>query len=103
MRRALDRIAALRMDEDPGSAPHGLGVAVPWHQVTYEVAAGIRLKIVSQWPGLSMANLHLSALRGVCKEAWKLGLMDGGEYERVRAIENVTGRREPAGRSIHRD
>ena len=101
MQGCLDRIAAL--------AGVASGAEFPWHGLRYEQTSVLRATIAEArtadsgpWSP-SHANKHLSALRGVLKQCWKLGLMSAEDYQRARDIPEVKGHREPAGRSIHAD
>lgn len=83
--------------------PGGDGVparVVPWERLRYEHALYLRDQVAGRDWSPSYKNGHLSALRGVLRQAWKLGLIDTDTYERARAIENVEGKRLPVGRSI---
>ena len=108
MGRCLDRIAAL-VSPALASLAHP-GEWVPWHQMRYPHVAGLRRRLIAgdwlpdgaKWsPG--HVNKHLSALRGVLREAWRLGLIDAEDFHRATDVESVRGSREPAGRSIHGD
>jgi len=46
------------------------------------------------------ANKVLSALRGVTREAWRLGLVDAETHARIRDVAGVRGSRLPAGREV---
>jgi len=98
MRGCLDRIAAIitRMPDAPG-----LGEQFPWEQIRYPHVMLLRTGFTERWASPSHVNKHLSALRGVLRECWRLGLMSGEEYWRARDVENVKGSRELAGRNIH--
>lgn len=81
----------------------------PWEQLRFQVVTGLRSKMTEQtslkagelvpW-STSTINKHLSAIRGVTKSAWELGLMTAEEYHRIKAVKGVKGSRLPAGRSI---
>ena len=55
----------------------------PWHQLRYEHTTVIRAAIVAEGKSPSRANKHLSALRGVLREAWRLGMLPAEDYQRA--------------------
>lgn len=111
MSACLHRLAALfhtAAGREPGPAP---GEGFPWGGLRAEHTAGLRALIGHQtvdgpdeepapWSP-AYRNLHLSALRGVLRTAWRLGEMSTDDYERARAVRNFRGTRLPAGRSVH--
>jgi site-specific recombinase XerD len=74
-----------------------------WHELRYEHTVIIRAMIVGEGKSPSFVNKHLSALRGVLREAWRLGLTSAEDFHRAADIRELKGHREPAGRSIHGD
>ena len=95
MQGCLDRIAAL--------TGVSTGAGFGWATLRYEHTSVLRAAIAAQGWSPSHANKHLSALRGVLRQCWKLGLMTAEDYERARDVEEVKGHREPPGRSIGED
>ncbi|SPL95747.1 Phage integrase [[Actinomadura] parvosata subsp. kistnae] len=49
---------------------------------------------------LSTINKHLSAIKGVTKTAWRLGLMTAEDPQRVQDVRGVKGTRAPTGRNV---
>ncbi len=100
MRIALERILRLLgTDEDVTS--------FPWGSLRYAHTTAIRSKLVvtldvDQEPHFSVStvNTTIAALRGVLKEAWRLGQLDSNEYERAADIANVKATRIPKGRAV---
>lgn len=76
---------------------------VAWHQVGYERANALREQITAAGWSPSTINKHLSALRGIVKECWRLSLIDIETAQRVKDIRNVTASRVPAGRALTPD
>lgn len=70
-----------------------------WAGLRYSQALQIKAALQERY-SYSTANKFLSALRGVLKQAYKLGLMTAEEYQRAVMIENVKGERIPAGREL---
>lgn len=114
MRGCLDRLARLLAGvdlDDPtpeqveAGAPLITGSWVPWWELRYEGTVAIRAVLLDEdaigraWSP-SHVNKHLSALRRVLKEAWRLGLMNAEDYHRAIDLQPVTARREPAGRDV---
>ena len=69
--------------------------AFQWSALRYQHAAAIRSK-VAELPSASTANRHLSALRGVLKECWRLGYMTAEEYQRAIDFKTVKGQKAAA-------
>lgn len=92
MRDALDKIA--RMD---GKADDAL--ALDWSQLRYQHTAAIRARLAAEYAPAT-ANKLLSALRGVLKEAWRLGQMSAEDYQRAVDIANIKAETLPAGRDL---
>jgi site-specific recombinase XerC len=93
MRQALDAIARYATD---GRAD---ALTMPWQQLRYIHTQAIRAHLLDNL-AVSTANKHLSALRGVLKEAWRLGLIPADEYQRAVDVANGRGSRLPAGRHV---
>lgn len=106
MARCLDRIATLFAAHThlPLSDPPGFHF--PWARLRYQHTAAIRTLIGQQvradgtpWSP-AYRNKHLAALRRTLEHAWRLGLMTAEDYQRARTIDDFTGHRLPAGRSV---
>jgi site-specific recombinase XerD len=92
MRQALDTIAGM-------DSPTVDAMSFPWHSVRHQHTAAIRSRLAEAFAAAT-ANKMLSALRGVLKSAWRLGLMTGDDYQRAIDIPAVKGSTLPRGRSL---
>jgi integrase/recombinase XerD len=91
MRAALNTVASEL------SAPNALAVA--WGALRYQHAAAIRSRL-SRRLAPATVNKILSALRGVAREAMRLGLLPPDEHARIADVAGVRGSRLPAGRHV---
>ncbi|MFI7690072.1 tyrosine-type recombinase/integrase [Nonomuraea sp. NPDC049655] len=99
MRICLDHIARM-LTGDHLDNPAVTGQGQPWHHLRYEHTAWIREQIDEMDWSPAYRNKHLAALRGVLKEAWKLGLLSTDDHQRAVALAPFTGHREPAGQHL---
>lgn len=74
-------------------------ILFPWAALRYEHTAAIRAHLVERLAA-STANKHLAALRGVLREAWRLGQIGAEEYHRAIDLRRVKGSRLPRGRQL---
>lgn len=74
-------------------------LAVPWHQLHYQYMQNIRTQLAERYAPAT-ANRILAALRGVLKEAWRLGLMDAETYHMAIDVQAVRGSTLPRGRGL---
>jgi site-specific recombinase XerD len=93
MRQALDTIA------DIATGGQLDAERCPWHGLRYQHTTAIRTTLAERFAPAT-ANKMLAALRGVLREAWRLGSMDAEAYQRAIDLGPVTGSRLPAGRHI---
>lgn len=92
-RTALDQVAALLTDGTVSAAD------LSWHLVTEQDTQTVRRELVARYAPAT-ANRMLAALRGVLREAWRLGLMDAERYHRASTLENLPWSRPPHGRVL---
>ncbi|HYW08113.1 MAG TPA: tyrosine-type recombinase/integrase, partial [Longimicrobium sp.] len=95
MRSQLRRIAAIL--GHPGEDGY---TEVAWHQLRYRETGAVRQVIVEQEGAPASKSLALAALRGVLKEAWKLGYMTAEQRERACMLEPIGGKRVKKMRSL---
>lgn len=107
MKRALARIVekATHRTEHLDAESGELDAAVlgfNWTGLRYQHTQAIRSTIAAEYASPSTVNTYLAALRGVLKEAWRLGLMTGDDYTRAADVRSVKGSRVPKGREVKR-
>lgn len=98
MRLTLNNICRIMMDDD-GGIPADAYIAASWEMLRYQHTQAIRARLIESMPPASV-NRHLSALRGVLRQCWRLGYITAEEYQRAVDLKNVTGDSRLAGRDI---
>ena len=93
MRQALEVIAELL------TGTKAEPFQVPWWNVQYQHSQAIRSLLMERYSPAS-ANKIMAALRGVLREAWRLGFMDAETFHRAIDIKTVKGSAIPKGRSV---
>lgn len=97
MRAALDLIARELTSGNPGEPCDA--ESLNWASLRYQHTAAIRRRLAGQYAPAT-ANKMLAALRGVLREAWKLGQMPAEDYHRAVELEPVRGSALPRGRAL---
>jgi len=95
MRSALNTIAVI-LTNDAMDA-----FQIDWSAMRYQHATAVRTVLMDTYKPAT-ANKMLSALRGVLREAWQLGMMAAEDYHRAAAVKAVRGETLPAGRELLR-
>jgi integrase/recombinase XerD len=108
MATSLELLAEILVDGHPADrterarrrrAGQPLAAAVPWHELRYGHTQALR-SWLAEHCSPAAANRHLAALRGVLREAWRLGLMNGEDLARGVDLASVPGTSLPAGRYV---
>ena len=73
---------------------------MPWNIIEYQHLAKIRNTLQEQRKSANTINLTLSALRGVMKACFNLGLINADQLMLLNDIKRVRGNRLPSGRSL---
>ena len=74
-------------------------LTVDWAALRYTHTQALRTALAERYAAAT-ANRFLSALRGVLKGAFLLGLMTAEDYQRAVMVKAVTGQTVPAGRDL---
>jgi site-specific recombinase XerD len=94
MRQALDTIASLLTGGQGGD-----GGSLDWSALRYQHTQAVRARLAESYSPATV-NKMLSALRGVLKEAWRLGLMSAEDYQRAADVQVVRNETLPKGRAL---
>jgi integrase len=94
MRAALDLVAAMLTS---GAAD---AQTLDWSRLRYQHAQAVRSSLAERYKPATV-NKALSALRGVLREAWRLGLTTSEDYRRAADLEAVKGESLPPGRALN--
>jgi site-specific recombinase XerD len=74
-------------------------LSFPWERLRYAETSAIRSALAERYAPAT-GNRALSAVRGVLKEAWRLGLMSNEAMARATDLPPIRGSRLPAGRYV---
>ena len=74
--------------------------AMPWNLVEYQQLAQIRNTLGQQGKTANTINLALSAVRGVMRSCFNLGLIKADQLLLINNVKPVRGQRLPSGRSL---
>lgn len=73
----------------------------PWHRLRREQTLAIRAHLASLYDQApATANKYLAALRGILREAWRAGVLEGDAYARAVDLPPVRGNTAAAGRAL---
>ena len=70
-----------------------------WAALRYQHTAALRSALAERFAPAT-CNKMLAALRGVLKEAWRLGQIDAEAYHRASDLPSIKGERLPSGRAL---
>jgi integrase len=73
--------------------------SLAWEKLRYQHTQAIRTALAEKY-GAGTTNKMLAALRGVLKEAWRLGLMSAESYHRAVDLKAIKSETLPRGRSL---
>ena len=93
MRQALNAIAGLMSGGSKDAR------AFPWAELRYQHTAAIRAQLAEKFAAAT-ANKMIAALRGVLKEAWRLGQMSAEDYSRAADLSPIRVVSLPRGRAL---
>ncbi|MBF6599024.1 MAG: tyrosine-type recombinase/integrase [Dehalococcoidia bacterium] len=93
MRQALDVVAGLLTSGECDAA------SLDWSRVRYQHTAAVRAALAERY-AVATTNRTLAAIRGVLREAWRLGQVSAEDYYRAVDLPGVRGTTLPRGRAL---
>lgn len=79
---------------------HGIPEVFPWENLRYVHIVKVRALLQGQGKSANTINTTLSAVKGVIRAAFNMGLISADDYLRTRAVKQVKNHRLPVGRSL---
>jgi integrase len=73
--------------------------SLAWERLRYQHTQAVRTALAEKYAPAT-TNKMLVALRGVLKEAWRLGLMNAENYHRATDLKNIKSETLPRGRAL---
>lgn len=98
-RRTMEQALGVIMNVVTGGREYMDEDSFPWWDLRYQHTAAIRTALASRYSPAT-TNKTLCALRGVLKEAWRLGLMAAEDYQRASDVAGIKSQKLPAGRAL---
>ncbi len=92
MRQSLEIIAGILSDDHDAES-------FPWWELTYRDSMAVRIALAERYKPATV-NKMLSALRGVLKQTWRLGLIEADAYRRAADVENLRASNLLSGRAL---
>ena len=96
MSHALETIADLLSGGETDAESY------PWWELTYRETVAVRNALAERYKPATV-NKMLAALRGVLKQAWRLGHLDAETYRRAVDVPNLRARTLTRGRALSRE
>jgi site-specific recombinase XerC len=93
MYRRLTVVARLLTD-DTMDARH-----FAWHRLEYSELLAVRARL-ARTCAMQTVNVTLAAVRGVIREAWRMGYISGEQRDRLCDVQNIPGTRLRVGRAL---
>jgi integrase len=93
------RAAAWRLET--AAALLGVVGVFDWSALTYPQAIEIRGRAAERYAPKTAASI-LASVRGACRTAWRVGLMDSESFQRVLSVPAIKGSSPPVGRYVSR-
>jgi len=93
MRQALDALAGIL------TSGQATAETLDWSALRYQHTQAVRAALAARYAPAT-ANKMLAALRGVLREAWRLGYVTAEEYHRAADLAVVRGSTLPRGRAL---
>ncbi len=99
MENALRTLVAIFTNRDVAHVTREAMLGFPWARLSYQHTAYARARLAERYSPAN-ANRIISALRGVLKETWRLGLMTAEAYQRAADVRHVRARTLIKGRDL---
>lgn len=93
MRQALDVVAGILTDG------HADAITLPWSAVRYQHAQAVRSRLAERYRPATV-NKALASMRGVLREAWRLGQIAADDYHRAVDLRGISAHTLPRGRAL---
>ena len=90
LRRALEVLVGQPVDP----------LAFDWSGLRFQHVAALRTALAESGMKPATTNKILAAVRGVCREAWRLGQLDGEAFARIRDVKGLRFQALPKGRAL---